>query len=234
MPLHAQDGRPAGGLDGQREPAGVPSHHAQVSSHVLDALVMVGGHLGGAAQGHGEVAVDVDLRLHASGLAAGGGVLGQVHGQVAVQAATLGDHDELQAAADAQHRQPDPSGGAVQRGLEGIPCWIGGHIGGQRVLAEPGRVEIGAAGEHHRVEDRKSTRLNSSHVAISYAVFCLKKKKTLSIEKRSEAPTSLWTVKCEVVCIKKATDTQVIMWDKAFVISTANRSRIVNSAAVGL
>src|SRR5439155_16231573 len=29
-----------------------------------------------------------------------------------------------------------------------------------------------------RVEDRKSTRLNSSHVAISYAVFCLKKKKT--------------------------------------------------------
>src|SRR5699024_11815605 len=28
-----------------------------------------------------------------------------------------------------------------------------------------------------RKEDRKSTRLNSSHVSISYAVFCLKKKK---------------------------------------------------------
>src|SRR2546430_11070290 len=28
------------------------------------------------------------------------------------------------------------------------------------------------------VEDRKSTRLNSSHSQISYAVFCLKKKKT--------------------------------------------------------
>src|SRR5256885_4073285 len=27
-------------------------------------------------------------------------------------------------------------------------------------------------------EDRKSTRLNSSHLVISYAVFCLKKKKT--------------------------------------------------------
>src|SRR5437660_7449688 len=27
------------------------------------------------------------------------------------------------------------------------------------------------------IQDRKSTRLNSSHVAISYAVFCLKKKK---------------------------------------------------------
>src|SRR5207302_4788458 len=29
------------------------------------------------------------------------------------------------------------------------------------------------------VEDRKSTRLNSSHVKISYAVFCLKKKKKI-------------------------------------------------------
>src|SRR2546430_3781130 len=29
----------------------------------------------------------------------------------------------------------------------------------------------------HGVEDRKSTRLNSSHSQISYAVFCLKKKK---------------------------------------------------------
>src|SRR5690625_7122819 len=28
------------------------------------------------------------------------------------------------------------------------------------------------------LQDRKSTRLNSSHVAISYAVFCLKKKKS--------------------------------------------------------
>src|SRR5438067_10102872 len=31
-----------------------------------------------------------------------------------------------------------------------------------------------------RREDRKSTRLNSSHVSISYAVFCLKKKKNYS------------------------------------------------------
>src|SRR2546428_9508971 len=30
----------------------------------------------------------------------------------------------------------------------------------------------------HRLGDRKSTRLNSSHDQISYAVFCLKKKKT--------------------------------------------------------
>src|SRR5256885_8943451 len=38
---------------------------------------------------------------------------------------------------------------------------------------------IGGAhpGLHPRHEDRKSTRLNSSHLVISYAVFCLKKKK---------------------------------------------------------
>src|SRR5438034_4608833 len=33
------------------------------------------------------------------------------------------------------------------------------------------------AAENSRGEDRKSTRLNSSHTVISYAVFCLKKKK---------------------------------------------------------
>src|SRR5256885_7104161 len=31
--------------------------------------------------------------------------------------------------------------------------------------------------ELHDMQDRKSTRLNSSHLVISYAVFCLKKKK---------------------------------------------------------
>src|SRR5690349_24613407 len=39
-----------------------------------------------------------------------------------------------------------------------------------------GRVAAeGAVGSY--IQDRKSTRLNSSHVEISYAVFCLKKKK---------------------------------------------------------
>src|SRR5690606_41560513 len=38
--------------------------------------------------------------------------------------------------------------------------------------------------------DRKSTRLNSSHVKISYAVFCLKKKKTTIPEKIHSTPDS--------------------------------------------
>src|SRR5690606_40135573 len=36
---------------------------------------------------------------------------------------------------------------------------------------------VGATGSYSVDADRKSTRLNSSHVKISYAVFCLKKKK---------------------------------------------------------
>src|SRR5436305_4670096 len=36
---------------------------------------------------------------------------------------------------------------------------------------------LGLAAEQDGRQDRKSTRLNSSHVRISYAVFCLKKKK---------------------------------------------------------
>src|SRR5690625_6548853 len=45
--------------------------------------------------------------------------------------------------------------------------------------AEPPRCpKLGACESTvDRAGDRKSTRLNSSHVAISYAVFCLKKKK---------------------------------------------------------
>src|SRR2546430_12365547 len=38
----------------------------------------------------------------------------------------------------------------------------------------------------HKQEDRKSTRLNSSHSQISYAVFCLKKKKRSMIIRRIE------------------------------------------------
>src|SRR5258705_812133 len=38
-------------------------------------------------------------------------------------------------------------------------------------------VAYGSEAGHQR-QDRKSTRLNSSHLGISYAVFCLKKKKT--------------------------------------------------------
>ena len=37
------------------------------------------------------------------------------------------------------------------------------------------------------ISDRKSTRLNSSHITISYAVFCLKKKKTIKKKKKKRS-----------------------------------------------
>src|SRR4051794_41545228 len=43
-------------------------------------------------------------------------------------------------------------------------------------------------------EDRKSTRLNSSHPSISYAVFCLKKKKTQETRKNQQHRARItWT-----------------------------------------
>src|SRR3712207_8471415 len=51
-----------------------------------------------------------------------------------------------------------------------------------RVASHTGSKCIEAAGDrtgaNYSVQDRKSTRLNSSHANISYAVFCLKKKNT--------------------------------------------------------
>src|SRR2546430_12134670 len=50
--------------------------------------------------------------------------------------------------------------------------------------------------QHDRRRDRKSTRLNSSHSQISYAVFCLKKKKKTNctitvLPRRASPPTPL-------------------------------------------
>src|SRR5688500_19547307 len=47
----------------------------------------------------------------------------------------------------------------------------------EQALARSGPVASSPAGQHDEGADRKSTRLNSSHLVISYAVFCLKKKK---------------------------------------------------------
>src|SRR3989475_1847477 len=48
-----------------------------------------------------------------------------------------------------------------------------------QLFLQNGRIEVGFLGGAQEA-DRKSTRLNSSHSQISYAVFCLKKKKVSS------------------------------------------------------
>src|SRR6266542_4025658 len=47
----------------------------------------------------------------------------------------------------------------------------------RRLRLAPGQLSPHCQGQTWAPEDRKSTRLNSSHGSISYAVFCLKKKK---------------------------------------------------------
>src|SRR5689334_11255509 len=74
--------------------------------------------------------------------------------------------------------------GVVNIGLEGMMlmgCFFGiwaDDVSGSWVVGILGAaVAGGLMAALHAVLDRKSTRLNSSHSSISYAVFCLKKKK---------------------------------------------------------
>src|SRR2546426_3527492 len=60
-------------------------------------------------------------------------------------------------------------------GREGEPRGLGAHTA--EVIRAKHRRQL--------AQDRKSTRLNSSHLVISYAVFCLKKKKNKKIKDRS-------------------------------------------------
>src|SRR5436305_7858528 len=82
---------------------------------------------------------------------------------------TLSLHDALPICPD---RVADPDGGLEQE-LTRVDPRLRQHVDGPRLQdleqhpgARPGQGRA----------DRKSTRLNSSHVRISYAVFCLKKK----------------------------------------------------------
>src|SRR2546426_5183955 len=91
----------------------------------------------------------------------------------------VGTQDE-RVRAKLEHLVPVPS--EVECGL---PAQRTGQVGGADAQLEAAipeatdvlerRAESGSRGNG----DRKSTRLNSSHLVISYAVFCLKKKKKI-------------------------------------------------------
>src|SRR5204863_4676257 len=88
---------------------------------------------------------------------------------------------------------PDEDGSADLQHVLAVARTIGDHMNERKLVVTKSTVPVGTA-EKVRAEiakrtttpfhvcsnpelDRKSTRLNSSHVEISYAVFCLKKKK---------------------------------------------------------
>src|SRR2546430_9187944 len=76
---------------------------------------------------------------------------------------------------------PDAAGGQLWPERVAIPAQVPGYpaqqpeVGHARLPVQPDRGDLG----DRAAKDRKSTRLNSSHSQISYAVFCLKKKKTI-------------------------------------------------------
>src|SRR5690606_9642657 len=74
------------------------------------------------------------------------------------------------------HRLGEPAHEAAEQGSPRDHCQ-GEQRDDDARRADAGRQEQPVAADEPHPEDRKSTRLNSSHVKISYAVFCLKKKK---------------------------------------------------------
>src|SRR3712207_7340370 len=93
---------------------------------------------------------------------------------------TLSLHDALPICDQQQEGDAEPvgeqdGGGASDDHLHGL---IGGHRSRQDDRGTEGEQGGG---------DRKSTRLNSSHANISYAVFCLKKKKRMRAPSRQRA-----------------------------------------------
>src|SRR5436190_16796234 len=83
-------------------------------------------------------------------------------------------------------------------GTHGRTEHVEGRHGDLETVPRPAQ----AIGERHanafepqrgqRMRDRKSTRLNSSHTVISYAVFCLKKKKTVARGDNASLVTLYW------------------------------------------
>src|SRR3712207_8973094 len=72
--------------------------------------------------------------------------------------------------------------GPDREGEGDLPQVRGGAAGFRVPAADP---------SPHRRGDRKSTRLNSSHANISYAVFCLKKKKSTATDPSCTLPTPI-------------------------------------------
>src|SRR5690554_7741481 len=78
--------------------------------------------------------------------------------------------DRLSSVLDMTYRTPTRFSGSLDASFLGVSIHAEDKVNA--------RFNYTVAGRYQEQGDRKSTRLNSSHVRISYAVFCLKKKKT--------------------------------------------------------
>src|SRR5438034_1470098 len=89
------------------------------------------------------------------------------------------DHHAAARDIDLEHGVFGGRNQVLDRTFTADPDIVGGPL--QHLLDD---ADVGARLSHrHESQDRKSTRLNSSHTVISYAVFCLKKKKKTVVQK---------------------------------------------------
>src|SRR5205807_3963146 len=86
---------------------------------------------------------------------------------------TLSLHDALPIY---RRRRGERDGRLRPRDLEGRAVPAAAAAGPSDSADPRHQPSVAGSGRGGRVPDRKSTRLNSSHLVISYAVFCLKKK----------------------------------------------------------
>src|SRR2546427_8177699 len=108
-----------------------------------------------------------------------------------------------------QHRHGDGEVDAIGRAHEEAAEEDGGVVGRHADQQRAGHGQhLGDDQRAHAAPDRKSTRLNSSHSQISYAVFCLKKKKVKPHPLRKETVRAAWRV---CVCSKGWTSRYTLM-----------------------
>src|SRR5436305_9196781 len=87
-------------------------------------------------------------------------------------------HENMRAAWDAIAADIRDQGGLIEKYIGDAVVAVFGAVEAQEDHPERAQhAALAILGALEREKDRKSTRLNSSHVRISYAVFCLKKKK---------------------------------------------------------
>src|SRR6266571_5603751 len=171
------DGVPGRAGRDERGDAEVVDGAGKAPAGVVDEGDRVVGEQGvAAAAGQGEVVADV-----AGGLLAGHAV------EVGAQAGALieGGQD-AEGEPGAQGGLADEQGGEAGRGVEVVAGEHADRLELRRAELvsllqdqDGGAAALGGFGGEGA--DRKSTRLNSSHMSISYAVFCLKKKKKMYI-----------------------------------------------------
>src|SRR5215510_14448081 len=153
---------------------GVSGHVGAALDQGVDALVETGHrhdpHVLPAEAGAGELAEEV----------VPDGEVGRIFTGDALALHVLDRLDRRIAPHEGRHHQGEcayhqPKPGCVRKRIASADLEAGPVVG----KADVDRIvhaQLELAGLQHG-QDRKSTRLNSSHVAISYAVFCLKKKK---------------------------------------------------------